>query len=201
MASGRAKAFIQARIAVEDRGYETPCWVWQKVCNPKGYAKSHFADLGKNKRVHRVSYELYVGPIPEGLTLDHLCRVKSCVNPAHLEPVTALENIRRAVGFSAKPRRRLGRNVPGRPKGSKTDPALLPTHCKHGHEYTPENTGMDCGKRRCRECSRANDRRRYWREKVRAELGGGQAKFLTRTFETHIQQRETPTERPSGLDV
>lgn len=67
---------------VQDRGYETPCWVWQKAVNDQGYA------LLSHQRVHRIYYERDVAPVPVGMQLDHLCRVRSCVNPAHLEPVT-----------------------------------------------------------------------------------------------------------------
>jgi hypothetical protein len=81
---------------------------------------------------------LHVGPIPEGLTIDHLCRAIRCVNPAHLEPVTNAENIRRAALANAR------------------------SHCPHGHEYTPENSYFDPkGGRRCRECQRLAQRERY----------------------------------------
>lgn len=69
-----------------------PCWLWSGALH-NGYG-GFFAD-GQRWRVHRWSYEFLVGPIPEGLHLDHLCRVRHCVNPAHLEPVTNQENIRR----------------------------------------------------------------------------------------------------------
>lgn len=75
---------------VEDRGYETPCWIWLGAHTDDGYGKF------KAKLAHRVYYERYIGPIPEGLTIDHLCRVTDCVNPEHMEPVTNLENIRRS---------------------------------------------------------------------------------------------------------
>jgi hypothetical protein len=94
---------------------------------------------GRPLAAYRVAYILLVGPIPEGLQLDHLCRVASCVNPAHLEPVTQQENIRRQLAAI--------------------------THCPKGHEYTPENTGHDRhGGRYCRICSRlnANRTRRNW---------------------------------------
>lgn len=76
---------------IEDRGHATPCWIWQKVLNDQGYA------LLSHKRVHRVFYERSVGPIPAGYQLDHLCRVRACVNPAHMEPVTNAENTRRGA--------------------------------------------------------------------------------------------------------
>ncbi len=74
------------------------CWIWQGATD-SGYAR---ANIGRrNYRVHRLLYEAIVGPVPAGLHLDHLCRVRSCVNPDHLEPVTAQENIRR--GVAARP--------------------------------------------------------------------------------------------------
>lgn len=72
----------------------TTCWIWRGVLDRDGYGQ--FGVGRKNLRAHRWAYESVVGPIPEGLEIDHLCRVKSCVNPLHMEPVTKTENIRRA---------------------------------------------------------------------------------------------------------
>lgn len=69
------------------------CWEWQGYTNPRGYGQTHIKGAGP--MVHRVVYEGLVGPIPDGMTLDHLCKNKVCVNPAHLEPVTRHENSRR----------------------------------------------------------------------------------------------------------
>jgi hypothetical protein len=87
---------ILAEIVLEDRGYSSPCWIWQKRINFKGYGIVSHGD--RSHGVHRVAYELFVGPIPEGLQLDHLCCVKACCNPVHLEPVTNAENARRSRG-------------------------------------------------------------------------------------------------------
>lgn len=86
---------LRART-VED---ENACWNWIGALNSKGYGCISTGGKNKNGLVHRVSYELHVGPIPDGLTIDHLCRNKVCVNPAHLEPVTIRTNIRRAYGY------------------------------------------------------------------------------------------------------
>ena len=103
--------------------------------NASGYGVFAITSL-KSMLAHRFSYELLVGPIAPGLELDHLCRVRACCNPAHLEPVTPLENFRRGYAIAAINARK--------------------THCKHGHEFSPENTYVYTGKqgtsRICREC-------------------------------------------------
>lgn len=105
------------------------CWEWTAFLTPDGYGR--FGLDGAIVAAHRTAYELVVGPIPDGLQIDHLCRNRKCVNPDHLEPVTQLENARR--GFWA-----------------------TKTHCKHGHEFTPENTYIrPTGARQCRTCNRA----------------------------------------------
>jgi hypothetical protein len=123
---------------IEDRGYETPCWIWAKYIARTGYGQT-FAG-GRVVYAHRHFYEQYVEPIPEGLQIDHLCRVRSCVNPEHLEAVTQRENILRGNSLGALRARQ--------------------THCKHGHEFTPENTRIASnGTRRCRACGRERSRR------------------------------------------
>jgi hypothetical protein len=76
----------------------TGCWVWQLAVNGRGYGQARVE--GRRDRqfpAHRVMYERHRGPIPAGLVIDHLCRNRRCVNPAHLEPVTGIENIRRGI--------------------------------------------------------------------------------------------------------
>lgn len=107
------------------------CWRWTGALYENGYGA--FWLNGRNVRAHRFAYELLVGPIPEGLDLDHLCRNRPCVNPTHLEPVTRQTNLRRAPRFNSHMR----------------------THCVHGHELTPENTRRERnGYPRCRACDR-----------------------------------------------
>lgn len=84
----------------EDCGYNTACWIWQRYKNNLGYgmATIDIDGVPTTHQAHRLVYERHKGPVPEGLQLDHLCRVPSCVNPAHLEPVTPAENFIRGRG-------------------------------------------------------------------------------------------------------
>lgn len=75
----------------EDRGFTTPCWIWQGSLNHNGYGRAG------SRLAHHRFYEEHLGPIPQGLTLDHLCRVRACINPEHLEPVTLRENVKRGA--------------------------------------------------------------------------------------------------------
>lgn len=113
------------------------CWIWVGALTTEGYGQ-----IKMDRRVllvHRVMYERMVGPIPEGLDIDHLCRVRNCVNPEHLEPVTRRTNVLRGIGPSAANK--------------------VKTHCKHGHEFTLENTHVrPNGDRMCRACSRGRSR-------------------------------------------
>lgn len=89
------------RYVVEDRGYVTPCWVWQIGINPRwGYG--YDSRNGKRVRAHRAMWEDRHGPVPDGCDLDHLCRVRACVNPDHLEPVTRVVNLRRGARTKLK---------------------------------------------------------------------------------------------------
>ena len=122
------------------------CWVWTAYRNPNGYGKFRLGGHGKKVLAHRYAYELLVRPIPEGLTLDHLCRVRSCVNPSHLEPVTRGENVLRGEGLAAIHARQ--------------------THCAHGHAFDEANTyhePMYPRVRCCRTCHRLRESARYHR--------------------------------------
>lgn len=77
----------------EDRGHDTPCWVWQLKASTNGYG--HITVGGRTKLAHRHYYEMHKGKIPAGLSIDHLCRVRECVNPDHLEAVPMHVNQRR----------------------------------------------------------------------------------------------------------
>lgn len=123
------------------------CWLWRGKVDRIGYGRTY--DASKMKLAHRVAYEFMVGPIPKGLVLDHLCRVRHCVNPAHLEPVTNEENLRRGWAYRKE-------NIP----------TLLKSHCVNGHQFTPENTKIRRnGSRKCRACDRDHAARAYLRKK------------------------------------
>lgn len=111
------------------------CWEWRAYKVKTGHGRFR---VGKEmKPAHRVAYELIVGPIPVGLDLDHLCRNPSCVNPAHLEPVTRAVNVMRGEGLCVVNAKK--------------------THCLRGHKFTHENTYFDSmGKRSCKTCRAAS---------------------------------------------
>ena len=121
------------------------CWIFGHRNDENSYGITRRAESDW-MAVHRFVYEKYKGPIPDGLQLDHLCRVRSCVNPDHLEPVTNQINVCRA------------------PKVIAARAALC---CRHGHEWTPENTYIQSssGTRVCRKCV-AESQRRYQERKM-----------------------------------
>jgi hypothetical protein len=109
----------------------TDCWLWTKSVGSHGYGQA-----GRGFLAHRVAWALTNGPIPDNLTIDHICRERRCCNPAHLRPMENVENARMNGNF-------------------------VKTHCKRGHEFTPENTRTnERGHRWCRTCGKlANDAR------------------------------------------
>jgi hypothetical protein len=131
----------------------TGCWLWTGSLYPAGYGQ---LGIGKYRKVtaHRASYETFVGPVPAGLQLDHLCRVRSCINPDHLQPVTLHENLLRGMGPTGTHARQ--------------------THCLRGHPLSGDNLyiwpGKDGGHgrtRMCRTChSQCEARRRARKREV-----------------------------------
>ena len=117
----------------------TKCWLWGGQLNGGGYGKVYFGDA--EFLTHRLSFEIFKCPIPQGLTIDHLCRVRSCFNPDHLEAVSHKVNVLRGYGPSAINARK--------------------TSCIRGHEFTRENTSIEGKSRRCKECKRIYDAARY----------------------------------------
>lgn len=124
---------VMDRYVVDASG----CWNWTGTLSPRGYGTLHVG--ATSKRAHRISYEVHRGPIPEGLTLDHLCRNRKCINPAHLEIVTAGVNTLRGDGPTAINKRK--------------------THCKRGHALSGANLHLYRGRRVCLTCKAASRNR------------------------------------------
>ena len=118
----------------------TPCWLWERGLNEKGYGVV-WTKAARSKKAHKRIFEAINGPVPEGYELDHLCRNRACVNPFHLEVVTHKENMSR--GYYA-----------------------MKTHCPHGHEYSEENTYRYKSGRICKTCTRAKVLERYYKQKT-----------------------------------
>lgn len=111
--------------------FDTGCIEWTACVDPDGYGRIKVD--GQTRMAHRVAYEMFVGPIPEGLHLDHLCRNRKCINPHHLDPVSSLVNTRRGAGHGSE------------------------THCPQGHEYSGANLRISTDRfgykhRHCRTC-------------------------------------------------
>lgn len=130
--------------------YDHGCWCYQGARTRYGHARINRGPDRKIEHAHRVAYREMVGPIPDGMVLDHLCRTPACVNPLHLEVITRDENFRR--GASANQRRHDA------------------TVCKRGHVYTEANTRwLDGGRRRsCKDCELVAYRKR--RERAPKEI-------------------------------
>lgn len=135
----------EARLLEKRNIDENGCWRFTGYVEPRGYAKIWDEDIREKQYAHIVAYELWIGPIPEGLQIDHLCRVRDCFNPDHLEAVTHRENLLRGdtvVALNA-----------------------VKTHCIHGHFFDESNTYIDkYGKRHCRKCRAATEQKRRDRQ-------------------------------------
>lgn len=146
------------------------CWQWLGNINGGGYG-TFMAD-GTEYRVHRFAYMALVGPIPEGLVLDHLCRNRPCVNPAHLEPVTSAENTLRGLSPIAKNAQK--------------------SHCIHGHLLAGDNlilrTGRGDVRRQCRACDIAQKRRYNAKKRAARSLeGAGRLENMNPLREDHVR--------------
>ncbi len=138
---------------------DTGCWVWNGSKKGGSERLGYYGAYGR-KYAHRVSYEMFKCPIPEGLQIDHLCRNRLCVNPEHLEAVTQHENMMRGEAISAK--------------------AARQTHCVNGHELSGDNVTITSqGKRRCQQCHRER-MRKYW---ATGELKQQKDRASTRKYE------------------
>jgi hypothetical protein len=122
----RLRAFL---LGVEKPAGEDGCWLWKGATRENGYGA-----VGLGSCVHRIAYEWMVGPIPSGMDIDHLCRVRNCVNPFHLEPVTRSENVRRAALYG---------------------PFALRRYCRRGHALSARTvwTRPFDGQTVCRLCN------------------------------------------------
>ena len=132
---------VEARLLAnsrdEDRGYVTLCRVWSLSKTRGGYGKINVG--GRTPGTHCTAYELWVGPIPEGLQVNHHCDQRDCIRPDHLYAGSQLDNIADMVA-----------------RGRQSNGRSSKTHCKSGHEFTSENTYAWHGMRQCRECKRCH---------------------------------------------
>lgn len=146
---------IRNKIRIDQK---TGCWEWQGHRSPDGYGQVKYH--GAVHSVHRLTYRLLVGPIPDGMQLDHFaCDNRACGNPEHVRPTTVRENVLRS--------------------GSIQSLNAAKTHCVNGHPFTPENTTRHPnGGRQCRACDQR--RGREWRARRRASQSATSSPTPTR---------------------
>lgn len=139
----RVVAYIRDRVSVEDRGHSTACWVWQRCVKEDGYAVGKPPGHDRITRIARAALEASVGPIPRGLEVDHLCQVRSCCNPSHLEAVTHAENMVRQAASRKS--------------------------CRNGHPFAGDNLYIfPSGVRTCRTCKANREKNRPPRKAIAA---------------------------------
>jgi hypothetical protein len=142
---GTLRERVFARLTIDQ---ENGCLLWTG-CRVKGYG--YVAEGQAPRLVHQLMYEWFIGPVPFGMEIDHLCRIRHCAAPAHLEAVTHAENLRRSRGHQ--------------PPGWNASK----THCPQGHPYDEANTiRTGPNKRACRQCKRERNKAAYARKKVTA---------------------------------
>ena len=139
--TGKRYCSVECKLMFNVEKSDNDCWDWTGTHNGVGYGVISFREGTSTKKryAHRESYEHFVGQIPDGKQLDHLCKNTRCINPKHLEPVTARENLKRAGLWDRSPK----------------------AHCRHGHKRTGANVRVySDGIRHCVECIRVRGRRR-----------------------------------------
>lgn len=169
------------KLVIEAKG----CWTLDAHVDASGYSSFWWRDAGRRQSSgHRFAYTYFVGQIPDGLVLDHLCRNRACVNPSHLEAVTQRVNVRRGIAPPAVNAAKIHcdyghpleeafvrpdgsrdcipcRSRRARAKNTGVHPLRDRTHCSHGHEFTAENTHRTAdGARKCRRCHADQERAR-----------------------------------------
>lgn len=161
-----------------DKRASDECWSWTASLYRNGYGQ--FSDKTKKLLAHKWSYERFVGPVPDGKEIDHLCRNRRCVNPAHLEAVPHRVNMGRGETIAAL--------------------AASRTHCPHGHPYDAENTDYEKdGSRKCRMCRRKRDRdSKRWLHMTPAQREAARAKWKRYRERKKAAHAGPPSGGPGG---